>query len=144
MSDLDDYDSLASTVTEVIFDNGCMNDPSFTKLDFSRFVALRLIDISDHCCLNVEVVEFTGLKELESIVIGNSSFTRMRFSPDPHCHLVLKNCPRLKGLKIGRHCFMDYSYWEIENVDALEVIEMGDLDTPSFCFRCVPLELRSV
>ena len=33
---------------------------------------------------------------------------------------------------------------EIENVDALEVIEMGDLNEESVNFSCASLELKSI
>ena len=56
----------------------------------------------------------------------------------------MKNCPKLKSLKMGHHSFSDYTVCEIENVNALEVIEMGDLNKDSFNFICASLELKSI
>ena len=42
---------------------------------------------------------------------------------------------------MGRYSFSDYTVCEIENVDALEVIEMGDLNKDSYNFYYASLEL---
>ena len=86
------------------------------------------------------------LNELKSVEIGENSFTKNKNSAgnDPNRHFYLKNCPKLKSLKIGRYSFSDYSVIEIENVDALEVIEMGDLNGGSKNFDDASLELKSI
>ena len=40
--------------------------------------------------------------------------------------------------------FLDYKVIEIENVNALEVIEIGDLNEVSFIFQHASLELKSI
>ena len=78
-------------------------------------------------------------------MIGENSFTKHKndcsFCPDRHFYL--KNCERLKELRIGRYSFSDYSVCEIETVPSLEEIEMGKLneDSASFCYAS--LELKS-
>ena len=49
----------------------------------------------------------------------------------------------LKSLKVGCYSFSDYTVCEIENVDALEVIEMGELDEDSDNFHSASLVLKS-
>ena len=44
---------------------------------------------------------------------------------------------------MGPRSFSDYSVCEIENVDSLEVIEMGYLDKWSYNFFFASLELKS-
>ena len=57
----------------------------------------------------------------------------------------MKNCPKLRELRIvGVRSFEDFSVMEIEDVDALEVIKMGDLNEESFNFFYAPLELKSI
>ena len=77
-----------------------------------------------------------------------NSFTRYKSSSsiisDPNRHFYLKNCPKLKSLKMGRYSFSDYTVIEIENVDALEVIEMGDVNEESRNFHWASLELKSI
>ena len=116
-------------MTEIIIDNG-VGDSNFTVLDLSRFTKLRRLEIGDHCMSYVTTVNMTGLAELERVVIGKNSFTKCKnevdITSDPNRRFELKGCEKLKSLRIGSYSFSDYSVFEIENVDALEVIEMGD------------------
>ena len=45
---------------------------------------------------------------------------------------------------MGKHSFIRYSTCVIENVNALEVIEMGDLNEYSYNFYYASLELKSI
>ena len=45
---------------------------------------------------------------------------------------------------MGRDSFSDYSVCEIEDVDALEVIEFGELNEESRSFFYASLELKSI
>ena len=137
--------SVDSSVTQIIIDNG-VGEPGFTVLDLTRFTQLRLLVIGDHCLSHVTKVNMTGLSELESVEIGMNSFTQHKngYGNDSNRHFYLKNCPKLKSLKMGRFSFSDYSVIEIENVDALEVIEMGDLNKGSSNFFYASLELKSI
>ena len=169
---VNDLNALSSTVTEIIVENRCCRDPSFTVLDFTRFTNVRRIvigdeafmyveevklegmnklesvEIGDHCFMYVDELKLIGLNELESVEIGVNSFTQhkngVNIIPDPNRHFYLQSCPKLKSLKMGRYSFSDYKVIEIENVDALEVIEMGDLNEESFNFAYASLELKSI
>ena len=73
------------------------------------------------------------------MVIGDFCFTYYHEGEmNPNRHFYLKDCERLRELKIGRHSFADYSVCEIENVPSLEVIEIN-----SNSFHDAPLELKS-
>ena len=86
------------------------------------------------------------LNNLESVEIGMNSFTQHKndHGRNTDRHFYLKNCPKLKSLKMGRYSFSDYSVIEIENVNALEVIEMGDVNEVSYGFYYASLELKSI
>ena len=139
---VDELVSLDDSVTEITIDNG-VSDSNFTVLDLSRFTRLRRLEIGDHCMSYVTTVNITGLTELESVTIGKNSFTKSKngvlILPYPDRHFYLKNCPKLKSLKMGHFSFSDYTVIEIENVDALEVIEMG-----GYSFYSASLELKSI
>ena len=137
--------SLDSTVIQIIVDNG-VSAPSFSVLNLTRFSKLESLEIGDHCFTFVDELEMIGMSELESVEIGMNSFTKKKnsYGNDPNRHFYLKNCPKLKSLKIGHHSFSDYSVCEIENVDALEVIEMGELNELSENFEWASLELKSI
>ena len=104
--------------------------------------------MDDYCFRKTEELRLIGLKELERVVIGKSSFAKYPYDAekdgiDPNRHFYLKDCERLRELKIGCKAFMDYSVCEIENVPSLEVIEMGDLNEASWNFCYASLELKS-
>ena len=140
--------SLASTVTQIIIDNG-VSKSDFSELDLSRFLQLKSLTLGDHCFSYVNEVKVIGLSELESVEIGMNSFTKYKntwydIRPDPNRHFYVKNCPKLKSLKMGCFSFSDYTVCEIENVDALEVIEIGELNEESNNFYSASLQLSSV
>ena len=127
----------------VICDESC-NEEEWSVFDFGLMPLLKSIRVSDNCFECVNEVKMVGLNELESVVIGNHCFTQEKYSPNAMGHFYLKDCPKLRELKMGRFSFSDYTVIEIENVDALEVIEMGDLNEYSFNFPSASLELKSI
>ena len=135
-------------MTQIIIDNG-VSKSDFSELDLSRFLQLKSLTLGDHCFSYVNEVKVIGLSELESVEIGMNSFTKYKntwydIRPDPNRHFYVKNCPKLKSLKMGCFSFSDYSVIEIENVVALEVIEMGELNEECFNFHYASLELKSM
>ena len=132
-----------STVETIIVDNNGCNDRSFTVLNLTRFVNLTVFEVGDYSFSYVNEVHLIGLSKLERVVIGKNSFTKNSNGNDPNRHFYLKNCPRLRELKMGRYSFSDYTVCEIENVPSLEVIEMGDLNEKSYNFWYASLELKS-
>ena len=132
-------------MTQIIIDNG-VSQSDFSELDLSRFSQLKSFTVGEHCFSYVEEVKMIGVSELESVEIGMNSFTQHKNGGgnDPNRHFYLKNCPKLKSLKMGRYSFSDYRVFEIENVDALEVIEIGELNESSYCFYYASLELKSI
>ncbi len=133
----------------LVFEESCCKEEDDMKvLDFSGFVKLRELKVGDYCFYKVEELKLIGLKALESVVIGRGCFAKRSYNTadgrDEKRHFYLKKCPRLKSLKIGFQAFMDYSVCEIENVDALEVIEMSGLNEKSSSFWHASLKLKSV
>ena len=123
-----------------------MSQLDFTELDLSQFLQLKSFTVGDHCFSYVNEVKVIGLNELESVEIGMNSFTQHKndYGNDPNRHFYVKNCPKLKSLKMGRYSFSDYTVIEIENVDALEVIEIGNVNQDSYNFYGASLELKSI
>ena len=138
VTSINEFNALDSSVTTIIIDNG-VSEPEFTQLDLTRFTQLQSLVIGQRSFAYVETVNITGLSELESIEIGTGSFSKWGiFRDDPNRHFYLKDCPRLRELKMDENAFSDYSVIEIEDVDALETIEMS-----GFNFRYASLELKS-
>ena len=137
---------LHNHVEELCVIDGCCNGSDLTELDLRGFVNLRELKVGNKCFENVNEVKLIELSSLKSVEIGMNSFTKAKnsYGNNPNRHFYLKNCPKLRSLKMGHHSFSDYTVCEIENVDALEVIEMGDLNEVSYNFYWGSLELKSI
>ena len=145
-----EWESVNERVKELVIPPNCCNETEWSVFDVSELKWLKSIEIGDDCLANVKEVKLIGMSQLERVVIGKNCFTKRKNDAgnDPTRHFYLKNCERLRELKIGRCSFSDYSVCEIENVPSLEVIEMGELggernEEYSYCFFCSNLELKS-
>ena len=125
------------SVEAIIVDNNACNEECLTELDVSSFTNLKVFEVGDYSCTFVNEMKLIGLNRLERVVVGVFSF-RKSFSNDPSGHFYVKDCEKLRELKIGRYSFIYYSVCEIENVPSLEVIEMN-----FHCFSHASLELKS-
>ena len=136
---------MSPNVEVMIVDHNACNDKCFTALDLSFFSNLKVFEVGNYSFSFVEEVKLIGLNQLERVVIGKNSFTREKndCGHDANRHFYLKDCERLRELKIGCYSFSDYSVCEIENVPSLEVIEMGEVTDLSFNFFYASLELKS-
>ena len=126
----------------MIVDNNACIDKCFTTLALSSFSNLKVFEVGDYSFSFVDEVKLIGLNRLVRVVIGKHSFRRAT-RDDPNRHFYLKNCERLRELKMGRFSFSDYFVCEIDNVPSLEVIEMGELNQWSGNFYNASLELKS-
>ena len=115
------------------------------RIDLSKYVNLKNVSIGNECFENQDVLNLTGLHSLERVMIGENSFTKNKYGYGNNTDrkLYVKNCDALKELKIGRFSFSDYSVIEIENVNSLELIEIGDMNNWSCNFYSASLELKS-
>ena len=129
----------------MIVDNTACYEKCYTVLDLSSFSNLKVFEVGDYSFAFVDEVKLIGMNRLESVVIGKNCLTKHKndCGNDPNRHFYLKNCKRLRELKIARYSFRDYSACEIENVPSLEVIEMGELNGDGCNFKYASLELKS-
>ena len=140
-----EWENVNNQVTELVIPSNCCNETGWKVFDVSGLKWLKSIQIGDDCFENVNEVKLIGVNQLKSVVIGEKCFTKYKNScgNDPSRHFQLKNCERLRELKMGRYSFSDYTVCEIENVPSLEVIEMGELNEVSDNFHYASLELKS-
>ena len=115
------------------------------RIDLSKYFNLKNVSIGNECFFYQDVLNLTGLHSLERVMIGENSFTKEKnyYGNDANRKLYVKNCDALKELKIGRYSFSDYSLIEIENVNSLELIEIGEVNRESNNFGYASLELKS-
>ena len=161
--------SITKGMTKMVVPSDRCNSEKISSLDLSEFTQLKSIEIGDRCFENVKEVKLVGLDRLESVVIGDECFENVdevkliglsqleRVVIGKNCftrkkndagyysnrHFYLKNCERLRELKMGHHSFSDYSVCKIESVPSLEVIDIGGLYGNSFSFYYASLELKS-
>ena len=139
--------SIPSCIEELIVSNYRCKGQEWSVLDLSFMPSLRLLQVGHNCFEKVKEVKLIGFNQLEKVVIGENCFTQctngLPGSLTPDRRFYLKNCEKLKEMKIGCYSFMDYSVCEIENLPSLEVIEMGELDKWSDNFCNASLELKS-
>ena len=137
---------LLSSLERVVVDSNVCNDESLTHLDLSQQVNMAVLEVGDYSFTFVKEVKLIGLHVLERVTIGENSFTKSKrcIGNTPNGRFYLKNCERLRELKMGRYSFSDYSVCEIENVPSLEVIEIGDVITESDNFWFASLELKGL
>ena len=135
---------VSKDMTELVVPSNRCND--MVILNMGAFTKLKVLSIGNDCFVRVSSVKLSGLSALERVVIGENSFTKQKngYGNDPNRQFYLRNCPSLKELKVGHYSFSDYSVIEIENVDVLEVIAMGELNEASFNFYYASLELKSI
>ena len=114
-------------------------------LDLSLLPLLKDLAIGSECFGCIEEVKLIGLTELKRVVIGKKSFCNSRSCDDDSAvrRFCLKNCPSLKSLRICDYSFQDFTVCEIESVDSLELIEIGEMDNLC-CFERASLELKSI
>ena len=124
--------------------NGMCNEAN-ERIDLSKYVNLKNVSIGNECFENQDVLNLTGLHSLERVMIGENSFTKNKYGYGNNTDrkLYVKNCDALKELKIGRYSFSDYSVIEIENMNSLELIEIGGMMYSSYNFAYASLELKS-
>ena len=129
----------------IIVDNSACNDRSFTVLNLTRFVNLKVFEVGDHSISYVNEVHMIGLPELERVVIGKNCFSQYKstFDTDPSGEFYLKNCDNLRELRIGVSSFINYASCTIEDNAHLEVVQMGKFRWWSNSFYHASLEMKS-
>ena len=137
-----DWFKLQPSVERIVVSHHSGNEPQLVTLDLSGFALLKSFVVGKECFENVRELHIVGLNELESVVIGKKSFGKFFAKGDPDRRFCLKNCPKVRELRISLWAFYYYTVCEIENVSALEVIKMGNVKEASFCFYEASLQLR--
>ena len=121
--------ALSSSITRFIVDCCCCNEKQSNTLDFSTWKSIKEIEIGSHSFQYVTGVDIVGLSQLERVVIGKYCFSQRShtFTDRYNPRFAVKDCERLKELRIGRKSFCYYGVCDIDNNASLGVIEMGKM-----------------
>ena len=110
-------------------------------MDLSDYTELKKLTVGNNCFAKLESVDFSSTDSLlESITIGMNSFMGGNSNPDNVLRIV--SLSLLSELRIGRYSFSNYSLCFISGADALEVLEIGNVNEESFNFQYGSLMLR--
>ena len=113
-----EFNKLSKYSQHISFAKQSCNENTFTNLDFSRFSNLQSIEVGDNSLMYVKNVKIDGLSKLETINIGQNSFTEHRNGHNLNSQdnsFVVKNCDSLKSLSIDRYSFSNYNSFIIES-----------------------------
>lgn len=69
--------------------------------------------------MGIELIEVSGLVNLEHIIVGNHSFCE-----ESGCCRIT-NCPSLQTIQIGDESFVDYESFEVSGLPSLYCIQIG-------------------
>ena len=121
----------------IVSENSC-NESEGGVLDLSFLTELKELVVGNRSFFFVEEVRLIGLERIESIRIGDECFMQ------PEGRFYLKNCPSLKELHILGQSFTPYFVCEIEDMEALETIRIGNQEKTTNNFVFASLVLKSV
>ena len=127
-----DQSLLTDNTINLIIPNGVLSMNDITSFNITNNGVLKQIVIGDYCFRSVRVFELDGLGELESVVIGGSSFRIRDYERNDGDYRIV-NCPKLKSIQIDYESFQDYHSIELNNLPSLQSIDMG-----SHCFYWTP------
>ena len=94
---------VSEDMTELVVPSNRCNSEEVTRLDLGRFKKLKKIEVGSYSFESVGEVRVSGLSELESVVVGESSFSQKEG------RVVVKNCGVLKELRVGDGSFIRFS-----------------------------------
>ena len=114
----EDYDNLLESIPGLSIES-CCNENDFTSFDLSPFHGLGSISISPQSCRYVTSFAISGMKKLESVVIGEGSFTMCTTIPaiSTNNAFVITNCPKLKTIAIASNAFLDWGEFQLKSDD---------------------------
>ena len=112
---------LHNRIEELIVKDHSCNGKEWKSLDLSLLSKLRKLTVGDECFNEVEKVKLNGLNELESMVVGQSSFT---FGSNTKTSFEMKDCEKLKELIIGCTSFNIFGKFSLENTPSMKRIIM--------------------
>ena len=146
---LNDLNELDSSIINMNIPNWSFNNElSMIELNLNRFVNLKSIKIGNKCFGSVQTFKIEGLNRLQSLKIGDNSFTQVKsidilkdFSSSiSKCRNESKsfhilNCESLKVIEIGQFSFCDFGgEFELRNLHNLESIKIGRIGRGSANF----------
>ena len=136
--------SINASITSITIPNWSCNDNNYRIFDFSRFTLLESIEIGDDSFGYVVTFKIDGLNQLQTIIIGNYSFSFTLLQDESRSFHIL-NCESLKSIEIGQYSFNDFGgEFELKNLPQLQSIQIGTIGSDSNNFWYSSFVIRGI
>lgn len=106
-----------SLLTTMVVESGVTTNSSIQKLSIVGYPLLTSLVIKDHCFAAISIFELKHLNQLQTVEIGNYSFTTSQV----HSSCIIQHCPALHSFAIGKHSFEHFEVLQIERTCTLSV-----------------------
>ena len=119
-------------VTELVICSNNCNE--LIELNLNKFKSLQSIEIGDKCFTLVKTFKIDGLSRLNTIKIGNNSFTQKKndWGDNKSKSFHILNCESLESIQIGEYSFSDFGgEFELKNLPQLQSIQIGTVGSDS-------------
>ena len=156
-SDIEDYEGDGSEPLNMGMKHLQLTDNCvLTDWDVSLLLNLESIEIGNDCFESVQTFKIEGLNRLQSLIIGDNSFTQVKYNDYVYdsdgslskCRNESKsfhilNCESLEVIEIGCCSFADFGgEFELRNLDNLESIKIGEIGYESMNFFWSSFKIR--
>ena len=95
----------------------------------------------------MKTFQIDGLNRLESLKIGQNSFTKKKksYGSDKSKSFHILNCESLGSIQIGQSSFSDFAGdFELKNLPLLQSIQIGIIGSNSYNFYSSSLVIRGI
>ena len=115
----DDYYSVQKGIHTIRTEANVCNNGSIIAWSFTSYPQLRELSVGPQSFRCVGSLRLDGMKKLESVVIGEGSFTMCSTIPaiSTNNAFIITNCPKLKTIAIASNAFMDWGEFQLKSGD---------------------------
>ena len=112
-----DFSIPRTGVRSIVVEPNICNAASIVSWDLSSYSQLRILRIGASSFKHVTTFHIDGLKELETVEVGERCFTSFTRTPDKAraVSFVIANCPKLKSIVLGRLAFADWGEFRLSS-----------------------------
>ena len=117
--DEDDFYSVQKGIHTILTEANVCNNGSINAWSFTSYPQLRELSVGPQSFRCVGSLRLGGMMQLESVVIGEGSFTMCTIIPaiSTNNAFVITNCPKLKTIAIASNAFMDWGEFQLKSDD---------------------------
>ena len=115
--DEDDFYSVQKGIHTILTEANVCNNGSINAWSFTSYPQLRELSVGPQSFRCVGSLRLGGMMQLESVVIGEGSFTMCSAIPaiSTNNAFVITNCPKLKTIAIASNAFMDWGEFQLKS-----------------------------